>query len=295
MARSLDGKVVLVTGVTAGIGRELARRLTAQGATVVGCARDRERLAVVAAELPRLVAVPCDLRDSAERAALVQAALDRCGRIDVLVHNAGFGYVGAVVDMAAEDIESIVATNVTAFIDLTRLVLPGMLGRGAGEVLVISSVATWIPMPPLTAYAATKRGVDGFVAGLRREVGKRGIRVHSVNPGFVATEFHARSLGMRPRENDPGVRPTPGISPARVADRAIRELRSSRGRTVAVPRVLGVTRLLTVPPFSTITDMVLRIAAPTLIRKGRAVAEERAPGARAEASVGAGPDERGRS
>jgi NAD(P)-dependent dehydrogenase (short-subunit alcohol dehydrogenase family) len=80
---------------------------------VVGCARDGQRLNLVAAELPGLVAVRCDVRESGEGAALVQTALDRFGRVDVLVHNAGLGYVGAVADMTAEDVERIIDTNVT--------------------------------------------------------------------------------------------------------------------------------------------------------------------------------------
>ena len=276
MTRALAGRVAVVTGVTAGIGRVVARDLLGAGTAVVGCARDGQRLDLVAAGLPGLVAVRCDLRESGERAALVQAALDRFGRVDVLVHNAGLGYVGAVADMAAEDVERIIGTNVTALIDLTRLVLPGMARRGDGDVLVVSSVAAWVRTPPLTAYAASKSAVDGFVEGLRREV-PSGIRVHSVNPGFVSTEFHARALGMRPREHDPGVRRTPGIPPAAVSGRVLRELRQGRGRTVAVPRVVGLARLVGLPGFSHALDLAVR-SVPAA-RLGRAFAKRRAPGA----------------
>jgi short-subunit dehydrogenase len=280
--------VALVTGVTAGIGRCLVRDLAAAGATVVGCARDAERLAEVAAEVPGLVTVRCDVRDGDERAALVRAAQGH-GPVDVLVHNAGVGYVGAVADMSVDDVERVVATNLTALIDLTRLVLPDMLGRGGGDVLVLSSSATWLPIPPLTAYSASKRGVDGFVTGLRREVARRGVRVHSVNPGFVATEFHARALGLHPQEDDPGVRPMLGVDPARVARHAVRELQSGRGRTVAVPRVVGAARLLAVPPIAQLVELGLRAAAPVLLRGGRALAVNRAPAAeRSDQSVEVG-------
>jgi short-subunit dehydrogenase len=282
--RTLAGRVALLTGVTAGIGRCLVRDLVAAGATVVGCARDDERLAVVAAEVPGLVTVPCDVRDRDQRAALVRVA-QRHGPVDLLIHNAGVGYVGAVADMSADEVDRIVETNLTALIDLTRLVLPGMLRRGGGDVLVVSSSATWLPVPPLTAYSASKRGVDGFVAGLRREVARQGVRVHSVNPGFVATEFHARAVGLHPREGDPGVRPMLGIDPARVARRALRELRSGRGRTVGVPRVVGAARLLAVPPVSRLVELGVRAAAPTLIRRGRALAVSRAPAASPDRSI----------
>jgi short-subunit dehydrogenase len=287
--RTLAGRVALVTGVTSGIGRCLVRDLTGAGATVVGCARDGQRLARVAAEVPGLVTVRCDVRDRDERSALVRAA-QQCGPVDVLVHSAGVGYVGAVADMSAEDVERIVTTNLTALIDLTRLVLPGMLRRGDGDVLVISSSATWLPVPPLTAYSASKRGVDGFVAGLRREVARQGLRVHSVNPGFVATEFHARALGLHPREGEPGVRPMLGIDPAPVARRAMRELQSGRGRTVAVPRIVGAARLLALPPAAQLVERGLRAAAPILLRGGRALAVRRAPAAVRKASPDRSPE-----
>jgi short-subunit dehydrogenase len=276
MTRTLAGRVAVVTGVTAGIGRVVARDLLDAGAAVVGCARDEQRLDLVAAELSGLIAVRCDLRESGDRAVLVHTALDRFGQVDVLVHNAGLGYVGAVADMTADDVERIIDTNVTALIDLTRLVLPGMQRRGDGDVLVVSSIAAWVQLPPLTAYAASKRAVDGFVEGLRREV-PHGIRVHSVNPGFVSTEFHARALGMRPREHDPGVRRLPGTAPEVVSGRVLRELRRGRGRTVAVPRVLGLARLVGLPGLSHALDLVVR-SVPAA-RLGRAFAERRAPGA----------------
>jgi short-subunit dehydrogenase len=278
MARTLAGRVAVVTGVTAGIGRCLARDLLAEGATVVGCARDAERLEVVAGKLPGLVPVPCDVRDRSQRAELVRAA-ERHGPVDVLVNNAGVGFVGALTDMAADDAERILATNLTATIDLTRLVLPGMVRRGGGDVLMVSSAAVWLPLPPLTAYSASKRGVDGFVEALRREVGRHGVRVHAVNPGFVATEFHARALRLHPREDEPGLRPLPGIDPDRVARQVVRELRSGRGRTVAVPRVLGAARLLALPGLAHLTDLGVRAAAPALLRRGPAIVAARVPAA----------------
>jgi NADP-dependent 3-hydroxy acid dehydrogenase YdfG len=296
MARILAGRVALVTGVTAGIGRCLARDLLAAGAAVVGCARDSDRLGVVADELPGLVPIPCNVRNRTERADLVRAALERCGQVDLLVHNAGVGYVGSVVDMSAEDVERIVETNTTAMIDLTRLVLPDMVRRRDGDVLVVSSVAVWLPLPPLTAYAASKRGVDGFVEGVRREVAPHGVRIHSVNPAFVATEFHARALGLRPREGDPGVHPMIGIDPARVARQVVRELQAGRGRTVAMPRVLGLARLLGLPPLAQLVDFGTRAVSASLARIGPALAEARAPAAQcadrdicSERGLGAAP------
>lgn len=273
--RDLRGRVVVVTGVTAGIGRATAARLVAAGAVVVGCARDGDRLQAVVREIPGLEPVVCDVRVADQRAQLVDHALARHGRVDVLVNNAGLGYVGAVVDMSGHDVERVVGTSVTGYLDLTRRVLPGMLERGDGDVLMLSSSAAWIATPPMTVYGAAKRAVDGFVEGLRREVAPSGVRVHSINPFFVATEFHARAIGLHPREGDPEIRRSPGIPADRVALQVRRELESGRGRTVAVPRWIGVGRLASYPLVSPLIDVVVRRAAGRLEQAGRELADRR--------------------
>ena len=281
----LTGRIAIVTGATAGIGREIAAGLLAEGAVVVGCARDAERLAEVARKLPGLVPVRCDVRDAADRAMLVATTVDRFGRVDLLVNNAGVGYVGAVVDMTADDIQRIMDTNVTGLIDLTRLVLPQMIERGDGDVLMVSSAAVWLSMPPLTAYAASKFAVNGFVEGLRREVAQSGVRIHSVNPGFVSSEFLARALKSRPHEDDPGVADSPGTSPEKVARVALRQLHKSRSRTVAVPRYMALGRLVGVPPLTHVADLGIRIFARRLERLGRQIAYDRTPKERAGTGV----------
>lgn len=276
--RLLAGRIALVTGVTAGIGRATAARLLAAGATVVGCARDGDRLQAVAREHPGLEVMACDVRDGAQRQALVDRTLDRHGRVDVLVNNAGLGYVGLVVDMTAHDVERVVTTNVTGALDLTRLVLPGMLERGDGDLLMLSSSAAWISTPPLTAYAATKRGVDAFVEGLRREVAHTGVRVHSVNPFFVATEFHARAVGLHPAEGDPEIRRSPGVSADSVARLVRRELESGRGRTVAAPRWAGAGRLASYPVVRPLASSVIGRMSAQLAAAGRELADRRTGG-----------------
>jgi short-subunit dehydrogenase len=153
-----------------------------------------------------------------------------------------------------------------------------MLARGDGDVLFVSSVAAWFTSPPLTLYSATKRGVDGFVEGLRREVTPEGVRVHSVNPGPVATEFHARAVHLHPGEGDPGVKPAPGVSPDRVARQVRDELETGRGRTVCVPRVAGVSRLGGQPGVSQVVDLLVRRFARRLEALGPQLADDRAAG-----------------
>src|SRR4051812_27329231 len=261
---SVAGRVIIVTGASAGIGRVTAERLARAGATVVACARDDERLRQVAAKTPGIEPRRCDVTSAQERAALVDGVLARHGRIDALVNNAGIGWEGLVEEMESGDIEQLVNTNVTALIDLTRLVLPGMLERGSGHIVMTSSSAGWFSFPPLTVYAATKFAVEGFVEGLRREVWRQGVVVSTVNPGPVATEWLARSQGFRPTEHDAQVRRNPGVPPHWVAAAIERSLRRPYRPTAAAPRVVGLIKLFQVPPLRTVADLLLKSSASRL-------------------------------
>src|SRR5215218_1788099 len=248
-----ENRVVLVTGGSAGIGRSTVARLAREGCRVVTCARHRERLEEAVSGLPGVTGVVADVADAAGRATLVDRVLDAHGRLDGLVLNAGLGWAGLLEDMPGEVVEGLVAVNLTGAIELTRLSLPHLLAaageRGRADVVAVSSVAAWSQVPPLTVYSATKAGLHGFVKGLRREVTARGVRVHSVNPFFVQTEWLARGHGSAPASDaDARGRLSRGIAPERVADRIARCLTSPWSRTVSVPRWAGAARLGEVTP-----------------------------------------------
>jgi NAD(P)-dependent dehydrogenase (short-subunit alcohol dehydrogenase family) len=274
MTRPLTDRVVVLTGITAGIGRVTALRLVDLGARVVGCARDLADLEPFAG----LTAVEADITDPAGRERLVATALSAHGRIDALVNNAGVGWVGLVEDMPAEAVRPVVDTNLTAAMDLTRRVLPGMLARGDGDIVMISSVAAWVPTPSLAVYSGTKAGVDGFAQALRREVGARGVRVHTVNPGPVRTEWLPRSAGSVPGEPDRMTRLGPGVPPDWVARAVEGCLTRSWSRTVAVPRALGVARLALVPGVGRVLDLALAPAATRIAGWALHLARERVHG-----------------
>lgn len=280
--RTVRGRVIVVTGASAGIGRATASRLSRAGATVVGAARDPVRLAALTAATPGVQTQVCDVTDPDHRAALVAGVLARHGRIDALVNNAGVGWEGLVEDMSADDVVRLYTTNVVALVDLTRRVLPGMLARGAGDLVMISSGAAWVAVPPLTVYSSTKYAVDGFVEGLRREVWSRGVKVHSVNPGPVRTEWLARSRGYSPAEGDPEEVLSPGVPAEWVAAAVERSLRRPWSRTVAVPRVVGLARLLQVQPLRTVIDLTAGQSAARLAAVGRRLAADRVPGTAAD-------------
>ena len=273
-------RVVLVTGGSAGIGRATVARLVADGARVVTCARQADRLAEAVGDRAGVTGVVADMADPAGRARVLDRVLDEHGRLDAVVLNAGLGWAGLVEDMPGEVVEGLVALNLTGVIELTRLALPHLLEsageRGRADVVAVSSVAAWSQVPPLTVYSATKAGVHGFVKGLRREVTARGVRVHTVNPFFVSTEWLARGHGHPPRTDADAVgRLSRGIAPERVADRIAECLTASRSRTVAVPRWAGAARLGELPPVSRLLDAVLSRRADGIRRLAARAVERR--------------------
>jgi NAD(P)-dependent dehydrogenase (short-subunit alcohol dehydrogenase family) len=273
-------RVVLVTGGSAGIGRATVTRLSEQGVHVVTCARDGKRLEEATGGLPGVTGVVADAADADDRAMLLDRVLERHGRLDAVVLNAGLGWAGLLEDTPGEAVEGIVALNLTGAIELTRLALPHLRAaaaeRGRADVVAVSSVAAWVQVPPLTVYSATKAGLDGFVRGLRREVTAGGVRVHSVNPFFVRTEWLARGHGRPPvSDADARGRLSRGIAPERVAEEIGRCLAAPRSRTVAVPRWAGLARLGEVPPVNRLLDRALSRQADRVGRTAARAVERR--------------------
>jgi short-subunit dehydrogenase len=177
-------------------------------------------------------------------------------------------------------VENLVAVNLTGVVELTRLALPQLLSaaaqRGRADVVTVASAAAWSQVPPLTVYSATKAGVHGFVKGLRREVTARGVRVHTVNPGPVSTEWLARGHGAPPASDaDAPGRLSPGIDADRVAAQITRCLGARWPRTVAVPRWMGLARLGEVPPVDRVLDLVLSRRAGRIRQFAARMVEER--------------------
>ena len=242
---------------------------------MIAVARDRATLDQLAAD-GGIVSHPCDISDEHARVDLIAAALSHFGRVDVLVSNVGVGWTGLVEDMTLDEVRTLVETNVIGSVDLVRLVLPHMLARGDGDIVLTASGASWFATPPLTVYSATKYAVEGFAEGLRREVMTRGVRVHSIHPGFVATEFAARSAGTLAGDVDGAPRPGPGIAPQWVAAAIERTLTRRGSHVVSVPRVLGLTRVVKLPPLQQATDLLVALNAGRRARVGRSLAERAA-------------------
>lgn len=194
----LAGKVVAITGASAGIGAATARALVAEGASVVVGARRRHRLEEMAAEAPDAVEiVEMDVRDPAASKALVEAALDRFGRLDVVVANAGIGAYGGIMDLSDEQLATMMDTNIAGTVWPIRAAVPHFFAQGTGDIVIVASVAGLRGAGDEAVYAATKFAQVGLAGGLDRELRAHNIRVSTICPGGVATEF-AMGSGRTP-------------------------------------------------------------------------------------------------
>ena len=192
MSNALAGQVAVVTGAASGIGLASARALVAAGARVVMVDRDTAALASACAQHgDAMIPLVVDLLDPAACASLVPQALERAGRIDILHANAGLYIGGDLVDAATDAIDRMLNLNVNVVMKNVRDVLPHMMARGSGDILVTSSLAAHFPTPWEPVYASSKWAIDCFVQTVRRQVFRHGIRVGSISPGPVVTALIA--------------------------------------------------------------------------------------------------------
>jgi 3-oxoacyl-[acyl-carrier protein] reductase len=188
----MKGRVAIVTGSSSGIGRAVAAELLARGMSVVVTSRSQERADATAAELGEdAFGVGAELRDPAAPAALVERALARFGRLDVLVNSAGAGQVAESETLAVEDWQRIIDLDLTAAFLCAQAAARPMLAAGRGVIVNISSLAGHIGLPRRAAYTAAKHGLEGLTKTLAVEWARRGVRVVSVAPAYVATELLA--------------------------------------------------------------------------------------------------------
>lgn len=196
----LNDAVVIVTGSSSGIGAATARAFAGYGAQVVLAARRAGELEAqaqaISAKGQRALAIPTDITDQAQIARLVEQTIERFGRIDVLVNNAGIGQLKPLAQEPVEHINQVLDVNLRGAILMTRAVLPAMLERRHGAIISVASVAGHVAIDPL--YSGTKFGLRGFSLSLQRELSRSGISVSLVSPGYINTNINKASKMTMP-------------------------------------------------------------------------------------------------
>ncbi len=233
-----DGRICVVTGSTRGIGRAIARRLHAEGATILGWGRDSEAGAELERELAgaRFVRVDVTHRDEVQDA--VQMAVEEHGGIDHLVCNAGITRDALLLRMSFEDWDRVLDVNLTGTFNVVHACLRSLLRRRNASIVALSSVVADLGNPGQANYAASKAGLAGFCRSVAAEIGGRGVRFNVLSPGFVETEM---TLALPEHVRDAYLARIPlkrAASPAEIAD-ATCFLLSSRASYIT-GQVLGV-------------------------------------------------------
>jgi short-subunit dehydrogenase len=232
----LTGATAIVTGGSRGIGPYIAQALAAQGAKVALVARSEPELQANAQRLSEggaeVIACPADIIDAQERRGLIRAVEQRLGPVDVLVNNAGGDLQREFHAQTEEEIDGVLELNLTSAVMLTRLVLPGMLARGRGHVVNVSSMAGRVSFPYTEAYAAAKDGLIAFTRVLRTDYRRLGVSASTLIPGPVGEV----GVGVRTAE-EVGIKlPPVGLaSPAKIARHTVRAIRSDKAELTLLP------------------------------------------------------------
>ncbi|MFI0822696.1 oxidoreductase [Streptomyces sp. NPDC021098] len=187
--------VALVTGASSGIGKAAALALVEAGFDVVGTSRDTSR----AAPLDGVTFLDLDVASDTSVTAVVQQVIDRFGRIDVLVNNAGMGLMGAAEENSVAQAQGVFDVNVFGVMRMVKAVLPHMRARGRGRIINLSSVLGFLPSPYMAVYAASKHAIEGYSESLDHEIREHGVRALLVEPAYTSTGFEANS----PRPDTP--------------------------------------------------------------------------------------------
>jgi NAD(P)-dependent dehydrogenase (short-subunit alcohol dehydrogenase family) len=215
-----NSRVWLITGCSTGFGRVLAEQLLERGERVVATARNPQQIEdLVAGKKGAGLALALDVNQPDQIAAVVAEAERSFGRIDVLVNNAGYGYLAAIEEGEEVEVRAMFETNFFGLIAITKAVLPGMRARRSGHIINITSIGGLVGNPSAGYYAATKFAVEGISESLAKEVEPLGIRVTAVEPGPFRTDWAGRSLKVS-KAPIPDYGETAGTRQRQIAERS---------------------------------------------------------------------------
>jgi NAD(P)-dependent dehydrogenase (short-subunit alcohol dehydrogenase family) len=199
MEHDLQKKVAIVTGGGSGLGLAIARKFTREGIETIIVGRDTLKLKNSQDELgPHCHPMTCDLSDLSAIPALIEKILEKFGRIDILVNNAGINMKKDFVDVADDEFQLVISTNVCSVFSISREVVRQMLRQGSGSIINISSMAAQYGLPKVIAYSASKTAIDGMTRAMAVELSPKGIRVNAIAPGFIETDMTAKALNSDP-------------------------------------------------------------------------------------------------
>ncbi len=198
---NIDNKVIIISGASRGIGRATALLLAQNGAHVVATARSAEDLKKLEAEHASIVGIAGDVANEADMEAVVKTALDRFGRIDVVINNAGYGIFKNVDEITADEWDAMMATNVKGTFLLTKAALPTLKAQGSGHIVVVASDVAKRTFAGGSLYTASKYAQEAFMGALRKEVRPNGIKVTGVYSGLVDSHFHEKGHGHETSQN----------------------------------------------------------------------------------------------
>ncbi|HEY0505629.1 MAG TPA: oxidoreductase [Lysobacter sp.] len=192
-------KTWFITGASRGFGARIAQLALARGDNVVATARNPQAITERLGQHPNLLPLALDVTDEEQARSAAAAAIERFGRIDVLLNNAGYGLLGAVEEATSQEVEKLYRTNVFGLLMVTRAVLPHMRAQRSGRILNISSIGGYRAAAGFGVYCSTKFAVEGLSEALHAELAPLGIHVTVVEPGYFRTDFlDATSLSVSP-------------------------------------------------------------------------------------------------
>lgn len=251
-AYSLQGRVVLITGSSRGLGLALAEECARQGARLIICARQpetleraRQRLAERGADV---LALTCDIQDREQVQRLVEQSLAHFGKIDVLINNAGIIMVGPARTMTLQDYEACMNSMFWGTLTTTLAVLPSMRARKAGQIVNITSIGGRVSVPHLLPYSCAKFAALGFSEGLHAELAREGLKVTTIVPGLMRTGSHLNALMKGQRQQEYALfgllatSPLSATSAAHAARRIVRAMRRGATECIITPQAQLLSR-----------------------------------------------------